>query len=679
MDYKILGANGVEIENIDDAALYNLTAGSKSGIVANVGNNCDLIATSNVLIIDTGLILVSGFRVKIRRQISFEITGNPTNTTEYQLILEIQLYKDRTVVGKLYTRRKEVLRQDKLFIEEEGIYQVEIATFKHNVDGSIDSIQKSKLLTNSSASIEIDSNLSATSVNPVQNKVVAKALTSASNFAHPKVTIGNDYPNFVGEKGTGENWTLSFPANTFWLWQDTFIFNNKEIVLNIPSDLYTSLLILYAKVKDRNQITEDDFIFKEFNNISSVDLNEYRFISLITIPKNNSYAPVPWLDMGGVPYRWNGVIVENIEVEEKLGNKADNNIEHIVWGKTYRGDDLSGEHSTNIDIEEDIDDNAYIEGTIDIITEQGENGVEKSYSFMRKGFGSIEFNDGFTANIYGEGNQIYISTNSHIIGYSLTFSINATKDLHEAVRTIGDRTFQNELKIFKSNQKFETALEGKLDKYTEQGERLYGTNLGKSTMYVMNISPVAYSIPRWNANKCVKTSTPIEDNDCTPKKYVDDLIGEHLNEFHITHQWYENLTIANDYSSAYISETKLPNPTKIRIESLNIGKGFIEEVGDHEEVYLIATPQTFDVTPDSDGNFSVIVKANLYKEWEYSEEFGEWRPAEDQTPIVENVDLTLDFQFSWTDIAGDGKNESVIFCYNLNREFSDYCTVSLYI
>ena len=156
MEYKILESNGVEIENIDGAALNNFITGYKSGIVANVGKSCNLIPYSNTLTIDTGLIIVSGFRVKILQPISFILTGSPAYSTDYQLVLKITLNKDRSVLSNLFVREMQVLTQNNLLIEEEGVYEFEIASFRYNVDGTISSIQKSKLLTNS-LSAELDS------------------------------------------------------------------------------------------------------------------------------------------------------------------------------------------------------------------------------------------------------------------------------------------------------------------------------------------------------------------------------------------------------------------------------------------------------------------------------------------------------------------------------------------
>lgn len=239
------------------------------------------------------------------------------------------------------------------------------------------------------------------------------------------------------------------------------------------------------------------------------------------------------------------------------------------------------------------------------------------------------------------------------------------------------------------NKVIKVALEGKLDKlpldmtssdtivYTNDGKRVHklGSNENKSSVY--NI-PMYFggNAGKNNVNGHLLTAPPKNPYHCANMKYVDDLIAEHLDEFH--KQWYENIAIADIYSAGYVSSTKLPNPTKIRIEKLELGKEYSEEVGDFANYYGLATPQTFDITPDSNGNFSVIINANVYKKWEYNEEYDEWMPPEDNTPIQENVPLTLNFKFSFEDVVGDGVNQSLIFCYNLNTELNDYCEVSLY-
>ena len=61
-------------------------------------------------------------------------------------------------------------------------------------------------------------------------------------------------------------------------------------------------------------------------------------------------------------------------------------------------------------------------------------------------------------------------------------------------------------------------------KKATQANLIYGT----TTNYAVSFNPVGYAIPRYSTKNNLKTSTPVDDNDCTPKKYVDDKIAELL-------------------------------------------------------------------------------------------------------------------------------------------------------
>ena len=66
MEYKILESNGVEIDNLDGAAFNNFAAGGQDGILEGVGNECAVYQPSNNSIsIMTGVLVLSGFRIKI--------------------------------------------------------------------------------------------------------------------------------------------------------------------------------------------------------------------------------------------------------------------------------------------------------------------------------------------------------------------------------------------------------------------------------------------------------------------------------------------------------------------------------------------------------------------------------------------------------------------------------------
>lgn len=76
-----------------------------------------------------------------------------------------------------------------------------------------------------------------------------------------------------------------------------------------------------------------------------------------------------------------------------------------------------------------------------------------------------------------------------------------------------------------SEEEKTSALEwlGAVKKAT-QANLIYGT----TTNYAVSFKPMGYAIPRYSTKDNLKTSTPVDDNDCTPKKYVDDKIAELL-------------------------------------------------------------------------------------------------------------------------------------------------------
>lgn len=141
MSYKILESNGVEIENIDGAEFNNFSAGDQSGVVGGVLDECKITATSNVLTLESGLLLVSGIRIKITSSIDFSILGNPAEKTLYQLIAKVSLSTTKEVSFDLFVRFYEQVVQDKLFLLEKGEYELELAQFYHNTDGSITNLR----------------------------------------------------------------------------------------------------------------------------------------------------------------------------------------------------------------------------------------------------------------------------------------------------------------------------------------------------------------------------------------------------------------------------------------------------------------------------------------------------------------------------------------------------------
>lgn len=136
MEYKLLESNGVEIENIDGAALNNFFCGNKSGIISNVLTNCTAYAVNNLnLQISTGLMIIKGFRIKITSPYSVKISPSASEI-EYHVIGRIKLDIDRNVTFEIECRTiADLVQDDNLFMSEQGTYEVEIARFTTNSSG----------------------------------------------------------------------------------------------------------------------------------------------------------------------------------------------------------------------------------------------------------------------------------------------------------------------------------------------------------------------------------------------------------------------------------------------------------------------------------------------------------------------------------------------------------------
>ena len=91
-----------------------------------------------------------------------------------------------------------------------------------------------------------------------------------------------------------------------------------------------------------------------------------------------------------------------------------------------------------------------------------------------------------------------------------------TKLENKEVDSVLDKNSTNPVQ----NKVITEALDGKLDKVA-RADMIYGTNSnGEQYMYYARSNPLAFCVPIWNTNGCLKTSAPIDDNDTTPKKFV---------------------------------------------------------------------------------------------------------------------------------------------------------------
>ena len=135
--YKILEQNGIDNENIDGGAFNNFAAGGRDGIVGGVLSECTITATGSVVAIAPGLLMIHGIRVKIEEIETIAIMSVPLRPTSYQLVGQVIVSSKNNVEFSVFIRSPQELAQSNFYTSGEGTYQVELASFVHNPDGSI--------------------------------------------------------------------------------------------------------------------------------------------------------------------------------------------------------------------------------------------------------------------------------------------------------------------------------------------------------------------------------------------------------------------------------------------------------------------------------------------------------------------------------------------------------------
>ena len=159
-------------------------------------NNCNVSKqSSNILTIDTGLVYLSGYRVLINSLTTITIASLPQQVIDMQLYFKMIVNQDQTENEvEILTRPSQDYAQDDILKNESGTFELGIANFKLSkvgiVDGSIvdtletidipqieineinDKLAAMQQQIDESVAITVDSSMSDTSVNPVQNNIV---------------------------------------------------------------------------------------------------------------------------------------------------------------------------------------------------------------------------------------------------------------------------------------------------------------------------------------------------------------------------------------------------------------------------------------------------------------------------------------------------------------------------
>lgn len=205
MSFKVLEQNGIDNENVDGGAFNRFTAGGRDGIIRGVLSDCALAAVGNGIGISPGEIIMCGIRVKITETETLFLSGSPITVMQYQIIAQATLQSNRSLFVSFLLRPSGALRQDSLYAAEQGVYEVEIGTFTHNIDGTISDLKQSlKLIDGGVGAIEsfkVGSTITLPPGTPAYANNVGTDKDIVIDFGIPKGEHGDNFYSFSVDNG----------------------------------------------------------------------------------------------------------------------------------------------------------------------------------------------------------------------------------------------------------------------------------------------------------------------------------------------------------------------------------------------------------------------------------------------------------------------------------------------
>jgi hypothetical protein len=143
--YKILEQNGVEIENIDGAVMNSVAAQGMDGVVGGVLNECHVATTGQSIIIDTGEVLLSGYRVKITEPMILSVAAPVPDGTvkERRILMSLTVSADRTVSFRVLVSASQSTSGSDIFSTENGMCVLELGRFSFDTNSRIINVCRS--------------------------------------------------------------------------------------------------------------------------------------------------------------------------------------------------------------------------------------------------------------------------------------------------------------------------------------------------------------------------------------------------------------------------------------------------------------------------------------------------------------------------------------------------------
>ena len=138
MAVRILEKNGIDNTNIDGAGFNKFSAGGYSGVIKGILNELLITNTTSVVTLNTGELLVNGFRLVVNEPISFSLGVVPSEVTKYRIVVEVVVDNNSDVTTRFFIQQASInLAQNNFFATESGTgtYQLSLATFDYSENG----------------------------------------------------------------------------------------------------------------------------------------------------------------------------------------------------------------------------------------------------------------------------------------------------------------------------------------------------------------------------------------------------------------------------------------------------------------------------------------------------------------------------------------------------------------
>ena len=461
MEYKILEAIKVENENIDGAEFNNFVSGGQNGIIGGVLSNCDIIPIENSVTMLPGLIVIQGFRIKILSSYTHNFEIVPALDIDYEMVGQLKLNTDGSTFFNIVVRQPKDLVQEELFKKESGIYETVFATFTLKGEtGNIENLEQQIEI------IEIKGGGGGGGGDVTKEYVdngLAQKEDKWDNISSD-IKVLAKYMPINGDKTT-----------------------EQITITNAPTEKAIPCYDGDKRLKTYNGDSDDDCV-----NVLQLNYKQDKTDNALTTTDKTVI----------------GAINEDKGIADSKQESGENALKNnqLENGKVYitkAVNDITNyykksETYTQAEINSKI--SAIPKFAIKVVTTLPTSNISETTVYL------VPDINGQSPNLYQE--WLYVKQDSGAYIWEKLGS--QTVDLTDyAKKSYVDTGFATKGEVNNKVTKNNTA-----NNVYETGDKIRA----------LALYPTASAIPLYNGNRCLKTDTPIYDNDAVNKKYVDDKI-----------------------------------------------------------------------------------------------------------------------------------------------------------